>query len=87
MELAGTNTGENLYVQNPYTDSLGHFCIDSIIINGSFYKTDLNSSALQLDFKRLNIPLGETVTIVIYHDESCRPRILSAMTSPPRISK
>lgn len=87
LEVRGIYTGENKYVQNPYADDLVHFCTDSVKINDCIYNIDLNSSAFKLDLKSLKIPLGETVNIIIYHKESCKPKILNSMAFPPKTSK
>lgn len=87
LEINCINTGENLFIQNPFTDDLIHFCTEAIKINDSIYSTDLNRNAIKLDLRSFKIPLGEKVNIIIIHKERCIPKILHSMGHPPRISK
>ncbi len=85
LKVNGIYAGENKFIQNPYAEDLVHFCIDSIIINGSIYNIDCDKSALKLDFDSLKIPLGNTINILIYHKDMCMPKLLNPM-SQPRLS-
>lgn len=82
LKVSALHTGENRYVQNPYSIDFVHFCTDSIKINDGIYNTNLNSSAIKLDLNSLKIPLGEMVNVSIYHKDSCRPKFLNPMSSP-----
>jgi hypothetical protein len=75
--LNGIYTGKNLYVQNPFSD-LGGFCITSKpVVNGSVSTALIHSSAFEIRLSDYNLKNGDSVHIVITHDDNCLPKVLN----------
>ena len=62
---SGTYSGENLRLFS------ANDCIDSIMVNDKKinYKEDTN--AIEIDFRKLNIKLGDNVSVKIIHSKGC----------------
>lgn len=83
LQLEGTYYGKNLYVQNPMLDDGSSFCIDSVIVNGARISMDIEGAAIELPLDSLNIEVGSTLFIKLYHDSTCRPLVLNVNIRPP----
>lgn len=86
LELSGQYVGENLYFQNPEDGDGFGFCVDSVFINNLKYvDSTLNKSAFELPLSKLNLILGSTLDIKVYHKSGCKPKVLNP--GPYKISK
>jgi hypothetical protein len=75
--LNGIYTGKNLYVQNPFSD-FGGFCITAKpVVNGNVSTALIHSSAFEIRLSDYNFKNGDSVHIVITHDDNCLPEILN----------
>lgn len=73
--LSGVYKGEGLYIQNPYNADSGQFCVQSILVNGKKTNTNLQLTAVRLNFK--GVDLYTPVSVKIIHGDSCKPRIVN----------
>jgi hypothetical protein len=82
MVLDGHYNGQNLYLQNPGSpDAKNVFCIESVTVNNKpadFEKV----MAFELRLDLLDLEVGDSIHIVIYHVEGCKPKVIY---SPPVI--
>lgn len=73
--LTGVFKGDPIFIQNPYHPGLKNFCINSIEINDKLLDIDYSLSAINLDFK--GIDLYSPVKISINHKNVCKPVIVN----------
>ena len=73
--LDGVYRGKDIYVQNPYLNVEGAFCIASITVNGNVILENPATSAVKIDLTRFQI--DSPVSIVISHHSGCEPKILN----------
>lgn len=85
MVLEGFYTGENIYIQNPFTSSGVGFCSDSVYVNGTRTTDSVHSSAYKIDLEVLDLKVGDSLKIVIFHKADCLPKVLTSTASPPSI--
>lgn len=84
LVLQGLYYGQNLYIQNPATED-GSFCTDSIWINGKKYvPADMNSSAFEIRPAEAGLKKWDTLTLLLYHKNSCQPKLLNNGQRPPQ---
>ncbi|HON17999.1 MAG TPA: hypothetical protein PK990_02405 [Salinivirgaceae bacterium] len=83
ITLKGIYQGKNLYIMNPFVEG-SKFCVTEILINGSKTNDFLQSSAIEVDFSALQLPLGSPITLTIKHSESCKPKILNPEVIKPQ---
>ncbi|NRA10884.1 MAG: hypothetical protein HRT57_02885 [Crocinitomicaceae bacterium] len=82
LTVDGIYQGKNLYIQNPMTEE-GGYCIDSVYINEIKYDQDLVAGAFEIDFKSLNFKVSDSIHMVIYHQDGCKPKILNTNLCMP----
>lgn len=73
--LKGQFYGNNLYVENP---SFGNgFCVKKVFVNNIETEDQLQSNAFEIDFSRLSLKIGDSVTVVIKHHDACKPLVIN----------
>ena len=77
LVLEGHYQGKNLFVQNPFKDGGVGFCADKVTVNGDVTADEINSSAFEIDFKKLGLKQGDPVSVVIEHGGDCTPKVLN----------
>jgi hypothetical protein len=75
--LEGKYSGKNLYIQNSKGSSNAGYCVTEIKINGNIVTDELNSDVIEIDFKVLNLKLGEAIKLEIIHKDNCLPKIVN----------
>jgi len=84
LSIEGVYQGKNLYVQNPMdADGFG-FCATKVTVNGDVMPGGTNVAAFSIDFSQFNISIGESVFIVIEHNDGCKPKILNPEVLLPK---
>lgn len=76
LTLSGVYRGRDIFVQNPYTNVEGSFCIAYIEVNGVRVIEQPDLSAVKVDLSKFSI--NDSVNILIKHLSMCEPRILNA---------
>jgi hypothetical protein len=84
LSIEGTYQGKNLYVQNPMDDDGFGYCATKVTVNGDIMPGGTNTGAFEIDFANFNIAIGETVFILIEHNDGCKPKILNPEVLLPR---
>tara|TARA_B110000211_G_scaffold232493_1_gene296372 strand:- start:1495 stop:2277 length:783 start_codon:yes stop_codon:yes gene_type:complete len=82
ITLEGTNSGNNLYIINPFSNlSSSGFRIDSITVNGKShaYKP---GSAVELKFDSTQFKIGEKLKLIIHHQKDCVPKAIANFNHP-----
>ena len=74
--LSGVYRGKDVFVQNPYTNVEGSFCIAYIDVNGHRIIEQPDISAIKIDLSQFKI--NDSVRIVIKHHSICAPKVLNA---------
>ncbi|MBC7865632.1 MAG: hypothetical protein IAF38_21840 [Bacteroidia bacterium] len=84
--LKGNFLGDNIYIQNPYAASGKGFCTQKVLVNGIEYPSDsIQSSAYEIDLRRMNFKAGDSVQIEIFHGDNCKPKLINTQSHyPPR---
>ena len=82
--LDGNYQGKNLYVQNPFAGSGVGFCVQSVEVNGSVTTDEILSSAFEIDFRNLQLKLGDKVEVKITHKDDCKPKVLNPEVLKPK---
>lgn len=75
LMLTGVNKGESLYIKNPYNYLTDSFCIQKIYVNGISSNTNLNLTAVRLNFKEVD--KYAPVNLKIVHGHNCNPKIVN----------
>ena len=75
--LEGNYQGKNLYVQNPFAGSGVGFCVQEVQVNGNVTTDEIASSAFEIDFRNLQLKLGDKVEVKIIHKDDCKPKVLN----------
>ena len=75
IALEGVYRGKDLYVQNPYLNVEGAYCIASIMVNGNIVLENPARSAVKIDLTYFQI--DSAISIVISHHPGCEPKILN----------
>jgi hypothetical protein len=74
IELDGLYNGKNVYIQSPGEGA--DYCVTSIEVNG-LVLTDLpKRPAFEIPLDRQFLTVGDSVHIVIHHQEGCKPKVL-----------
>lgn len=76
--LSGNYTGKNLYFQNTTVDKQGEFCTDSIYVNGTCIRTELNQGVFEVNLKSLGLSIEDSICVKIYHKPGCKPFLLQS---------
>lgn len=82
--LEGNYQGKNLYVQNPFAGSGVGFCVQNVTVNGNVTTDETSSSAFEIDFRNLQLKLGDKVIVKIEHKEDCKPKVLNPEVLKPK---
>ena len=78
LTISGIYSGKNIFVQNPILDDdSSEFCTDRIVINDLEYAGNYNTAAFEIKLDLLEIELGDSVKIIIYHKKDCKPLVLN----------
>jgi hypothetical protein len=82
--LEGNYQGKNLYVQNSFAASGVGFCVQEVRVNGSVTTDEITSSAFEIDFRNLQLKMGDKVEVRITHKDDCKPKILNPEVLKPK---
>jgi hypothetical protein len=82
--LEGNYQGKNLYVQNSFAASGVGFCVQEVRVNGVVTTDEITSSAFEIDFRNLQLKIGDKVEVKIVHKDDCKPKILNPEVLKPR---
>ncbi|HRG38225.1 MAG TPA: hypothetical protein PK289_06830, partial [Bacteroidia bacterium] len=82
--LEGNYQGKNLYVQNQFAASGVGFCVQEVRVNGNVTTDEITSSAFEIDFRNLQLKLGDKVEVRITHKDDCKPKILNPEVLLPK---
>jgi hypothetical protein len=82
--LEGNYQGKNLYVQNPFAGSGVGFCVQEVRVNGNVTTDEIASSAFEIDFRNLQLKLGDKVEVKITHKDDCKPKVLNPEVLKPK---
>jgi len=74
--LSGVYRGKDIFIQNPFTNLEGSFCVEYIEVNGKRVIEQPDVSALKVDLSAFSI--SDSVHILIKHHNVCTPRVLNA---------
>ena len=84
ISLNGNYQGRNLYIQNPFTNGTNSFCVAEVSVNGKPTKDEIQSSSFEIDFKSLDLKMGDPVEIKIMHKTDCKPKVLNPEVLKPK---
>jgi len=82
--LEGNYQGKNLYVQNPFAGSGVGFCVQEVRVNGNVTTDEITSSAFEIDFRNLQLKVGDKVEVKITHKDDCKPKVLNPEVLKPK---
>lgn len=82
--LEGNYQGKNLYVQNQFAASGVGFCVQEVRVNGNVTTDEITSSAFEIEFRNLQLKLGDKVEVRITHKDDCKPKILNPEVLLPK---
>ena len=83
IEMEGVYQGRDLYVKNPFSEAGVGYCVFQVEVNGKVTSDETNSSAFAVDMEALGLKVGDPVTIVLKHRDTCRPTILNPESIKP----
>ncbi len=75
LAITGVFQGKPLFVQNPLAENSNQFCIREILINGRPQQLNLRLSAIEVNFK--GVDMYTPVAVRVLHDSICTPRIVN----------
>ncbi len=82
--LEGNYQGKNLYIQNPFAGSGVGFCVQEVRVNGNVTTDEIASSAFEIDFRNLQLKIGDKVEVKITHKDDCKPKVLNPEVLKPK---
>ncbi len=82
--LEGNYQGKNLYVHNPFAGSGVGFCIQEVRVNGNVTTDEIASSAFEIDFRNLQLKVGDKIEVKITHKDDCKPKVLNPEVLKPK---
>ncbi len=82
--LEGNYQGKNLYIQNPFAGSGVGFCVQEVRVNGNVTTDEIASSAFEIDFRNLQLKVGDKVEVKITHKDDCKPKVLNPEVLKPK---
>jgi hypothetical protein len=82
--LEGNYQGKNLYIQNPFAGSGVGFCVQEVRVNGNVTTDEILSSAFEIDFRNLQLKIGDKVEVKITHKDDCKPKVLNPEVLKPK---
>lgn len=78
LTATGTYQGKNLYVYNPNAENGFAYCTDSVTVNGCRYDNEkMKRGSFEIQLDSLNLTLGDSLKVVIYHKLGCKPKLLN----------
>ncbi|MFW5767659.1 MAG: hypothetical protein ACOCXO_04740 [Bacteroidota bacterium] len=84
MIVEGIYQGKNIFVKNSLVDDKkGEFCISNVTVNGENIPDELRSSAFVISLTRMDIELGEEITVEFQHEDDCSPLIINPEVLKP----
>lgn len=85
LVIDGRYQGYNMFVENPMckTEPVS-FCVEKVSVNGIEIQHE-QASAFEIRFDSLDFVIGDSLHIVITHQDNCKPKILNPPLS--RLSK
>jgi hypothetical protein len=75
IALSGVYRGKDIYIQNPYLNVEGSFCISFVSVNGSKVIDTPATSAVKVNLSGFAIDVP--ISILITHHGGCLPKILN----------
>jgi hypothetical protein len=81
--LEGKYSGKNLYVQNIKGSAGAGYCVTEIKVNSKITTDEVNTDVIEVDFKVLNLKLGESIKIEVVHKENCLPKMVNPEVVKP----
>src|SRR4051812_25726423 len=85
MDLNGRYEGKNIYVQNPFADRNGYYCVTKVLVNGKPTSDTINASAFSVNLQLLHLKKGDSVHLQIFHHPDCKPKILQDFYDPKSV--
>lgn len=82
FQFEGLYQGDNVFIQNPLSDSVGNYCTITIDVNKIKMLAGFDMSAYEIRLDTLNLKLGDPVNVSIFHWSDCKPRILTSIITP-----
>lgn len=84
LKVKGIYQGRNLFVQNSLVDEkTGDFCITKVTVNGEDVPDEIRSSAFVISLDRMDLELGEDITILFTYKKNCAPLIINPEVLKP----
>jgi len=84
LDLNFRYQGENVYIQNPFANLRPGFCADSVFVNDSLIKVEINDSAFEIDLSNVGLEIGQLIYIKVFHQNDCLPKVLNTNWGRPR---
>jgi hypothetical protein len=75
--LEGKYSGKNLYIQNSKGSANAGYCVTEVKVNGTITTDEVNSDVIEIDFKALNLKVGQVIKLEIIHKDNCLPKIVN----------
>jgi len=75
ITLSGVYRGKDIFIQNPYINVEGSFCIGFISVNGNKVIETPATSAVKIDLSKFAI--DAPISILVHHHGGCLPKILN----------
>lgn len=82
FEFEGIYQGDNVFIQNPLSDSVGNYCTISIQVNDQLILSGFDMSAYEIRLDTLHLKNGDPVNVKISHWSDCSPSIIHSMITP-----
>jgi len=82
FQFEGTYKGDNVFIQNPLSDSLSDYCTISIEVNDTKILTGFEMSAYEIRLDTLKLKIDDPVLVSIYHWSDCTPKIINSLSNP-----
>jgi len=76
IELSGLYSGKNIYVQSPGEGE--DYCVKSVVVNGIVLTDIPKHAAFEIPLDKQFLTIGDSVHIIIHHQEGCKPKILNS---------
>lgn len=82
FQFEGNYQGDNVFIQNPLSDSIGNYCTISILVNETIISTGFDMSAYEIRLDTLKLKIGDPVKVSISHWSDCSPKIINSIINP-----
>ena len=74
----GTYSGKNLYIQDPFAGSGVGLCVTGAKVNNVPNDEEcIGGFTYEITFDCLQLKIGDSVHVVIYHKHDCKPKVLN----------